>query len=367
MSNKVISLFPIATIILLGANVESRSTKALNEDMLQVAIIGASEMGYKTDVSIIVSFKKASTQNKVKIYKYKPLDRVYYQIRESKRILQNLYTDEFTITENYTYQQYRDVGLFGPRFYIELISSSQTLTYYFDGRYRRDFSSMPIIDTYDKEGEQFVSDANILLYKGKTDNREYVSEAFELTEYAKDALYEFDHQNKIDISEPLLTSKLVDSDLSLSLPLTCASTYLTFNDENKYLPYLHRSASSNLVTVLASLISDKQGSYFELNTDLYIDPNTRYVYFDEGEGRIKTKKLYFPLGIKKKENVDKTTNQFILHLDRVGFSKSRLTLTMNLGEFQNAIIGDCVTSDFCVTYEYSEPNFEIGEEIVFYG
>ena len=366
MNNKLITLIPIASSILLGAAHGGPTGPTITmEDRLSYAIISPGLKGYVTNISFAVTFKNRKSTNYVKIYKYKPLTKEYLLIKTFDTSNTVILSETFDVVEPYTKKEYQDCGLAGPRFVFEVQFSTWKFERYFDTSYR-DYETTETIITNKVRDKEFFGSSSVYYYDGFNDYSKTINETFKLTDYAKEAFYEFNSQNYIDINQAIFTNHITNEDeTTFSAQLTYSNAYFELYDAHNYFPYLHYSENDPRVIVLGELVNYSGGLGFSVKDNLYIDPLTRITYRTNKVGRIKTSKLFLPVGVKRKESEVEEANRFSIYAERVGYSKSKLRFDFDMSDFAPGLIGECATSDYCVQFESTEPDFEIGEETTY--
>ena len=362
MNNKKLLIIPIAaTSLLLGAKPDVTPVTFL--DKFHYAIISPGQKGYLTNISFNVSFSTINSANYVQIYKFKPLTLEYILIGEYQN--KNFVINEtLDVLEPYTKQDYSECGLLGPRFFFKIQFNNYVLERYFDTKYR-DYENTETLDFYEKDSRLLPGSVSAFYYDGANDYKTTIEEAFTTTSYTQDALYEFDNQNYIDFDRAIFSNSIKKDNKTFKVQLTSSGAYLEINDVNNYFPNLHLSRTDSTVIILGELIPFKDGMGFKVTDNLYIDPLTRITYRTNRIGRIKVNRLYFPIGVKRKESEVSDANQIKIFVERAGYSKSRLKFTFNMGDFGHDIIGDCATNEYCVQFDNSEPNFDIGDQVIY--
>ncbi len=363
MHNKVVlSIFPVTTILLMGASPTLPGGGMLGQNIYQFdnkvdsLIVGAIEKGKETYVSFTVSFNSVRTNNTIEITKLDPIERYYLPLK-SYQTTQMMYSDSFYDFEEYSSSDYVENGYPGPSYRFIISSPKQTRSHAFLLSFKEKSESLN--SYFDETGYLESTVANVFCYAPKLSLNGYVKERFSYKSYFENKIYEFDEQNYLSFEYSVITNYL-DTTLEEEIPFPNKNSFFMISDLNNYFPNLRKAPNNPVITIIGKLQEENKGYSFEFTDDLYIDPSDRLTYKEKEKGTIKTKKLYFPLDASSRPVVSQEAKRVFLFIDEAGLSRSRVILGCDFDSFSNDLFGECATSMYCIKALPSEPDFEIG-------
>lgn len=322
-------------------------------DMLQVSAVAINSV---TKISAIFSFSNANPPTRqFTLHRLNPNTNEYDSI-ESKKTSGKVAKLEFDYVETLSATSFIIKGYNGPRFKISYRVALSSKTVEFDTNFCSDTRYGRKINTYHSEENIIESSYNGRYIDNTKGIDTYFAEEIEITDYVKDAIYDFDSQNYIDPSFKLF--KFHHAPLIYN-PIFCYDeTYLFFNDRYSVFNNLHETTPT--VTLKGRLeLGEDDFYHFVINEDLYIDPSTRVMYRTPKNGLIKTNKLYFPISFPSEFN--DSLNYFSIFVKGLGLNKETLVTRLDLGKLSDNMIGDCATSSYCVSSYFDDPDFSLGK------